>query len=175
MFGPLERVLRPLLKSCSSPISDKPTLSTVTTEASAACHHMQVHCAWVLSALPRRRVTWYFGCIARRPSPLRGTAPVDHPQLRALDGRLLHHHFGVTLHYCFPCPTPFAVTQYRASSACGFGHADSRLEHASLFPIVCVHLYFTLTATSVPSQAVPKPPVSAVAMAGGTISFDSLW
>jgi len=63
--------------------SNRAALAAVTTAASAAYHRTHAHCAWVLSALPRRRVAWYLGRAARRLSPPRGTAPIDQPQLRA--------------------------------------------------------------------------------------------
>ena len=57
-------------------LQTKPSLTAVTTTASAACHRMQAHCAWVLSALPRRRVARYLGCATRHPTPRPALVPL---------------------------------------------------------------------------------------------------
>ena len=52
-------------------LQTKPSLTTVTTTASAVCHRTQAHCTWVLSALPCHRIVRYLGRAICRPSPSR--------------------------------------------------------------------------------------------------------
>ena len=118
-FGPLGSILRPLLKPYTSPISNIAALAAVTTAASAACHHTHAHCARVLSALPRRRITRYLGRATRHPSPRPALVPLTRRGCTRVGRPPAATVTLASRRALVPCPAPSTVVQARASSPYG--------------------------------------------------------